>query len=101
MSHGSVAYKRGCRCEVCVTWRRNYEARYAEQGRQTWRGEALIEDALFLHDAGETPDRIAERLGLKRKSLERAFYRHGVTFPWSQAAPDARASVHEMSTGAA
>jgi hypothetical protein len=86
---------------VCVTWRRNYEARYAEQGRQTWRGEALIEDALFLHDAGETPDRIAARLGVKRTSLERAFYRHGVTFPWSQAAPDARASVHEMSTGAA
>jgi hypothetical protein len=83
VSH-EAAYKQGCYCDKCREYRRDYEARWREQGRTTWNREALIEDALFLHAAGETPDRIAERLGLQRGSLERAFYREGVRFPWSK-----------------
>ena len=99
MTHGTTTgYRQGCRCEECCQASRSYRQRYRRErlGQQPMgaRRRELIEDAVFLHTAGETPDRIAERLGLKRGSLERAFYREGVTFPWSKA-------VHQSPVGAA
>lgn len=38
---------------------------------------ALIEDALFLLDAGEHPERICQRLGTTAANLEITLRRHG------------------------
>lgn len=38
---------------------------------------ALIEDALFLLDAGEHPERICLRLGMKPAAIEIMLRRHG------------------------
>lgn len=38
--------------------------------------EARLEDALFLLDVGEHPERIARRVGVSIRALERAFRDH-------------------------
>lgn len=42
----------------------------------------MVEDVLFLLDAGVPVDQIAKRLGVKKDSLDTAFRRQGKTPPW-------------------
>lgn len=44
-------------------------------------GAALVEDALFLRDMGEHPERAAQRLGVAPAALEKALRRKGHTWP--------------------
>jgi orotate phosphoribosyltransferase-like protein len=39
------------------------------------RNEELIEDAAWLHHGGESPEHIAQRLGVSLEALTRALYR--------------------------
>lgn len=41
------------------------------------RTAALIEDTLFLLDAGEYPERICQRLGVTAWNIENTLRRHG------------------------
>ncbi len=44
--------------------------------------DEMVEDALWMFAAGETPDGVARRLGIQLRSLQKAFERAGKEFPF-------------------
>lgn len=48
------------------------------------RIDQMIEDVLFLHESGVPLDKIVQRTGLKKGSIETAFERRGKRAPWVQ-----------------
>lgn len=46
----------------------------------------ILDDIQLMRDAGEHPERAAERLGMTPAALSRALYRHGSPWPALEAA---------------
>lgn len=46
----------------------------------------ILDDIQLMRDAGEDPERAAERLGMTPAALSRALYRHGSPWPALEAA---------------
>jgi AraC-like DNA-binding protein len=44
---------------------------------------SIVEDATFMHEHGETPEAIAQRLKLSPKTVDRYFSHVGKRPPWA------------------
>lgn len=54
--------------------------------RQYQKTTDILDDIQLMRDAGEHPERAAERLGMTPAALSRALYRHGQPWPELEAA---------------
>lgn len=72
---GAVVHSARGLCAGCYSWA-TYHGKLAEFPKLQRTAASVVEEREFLAAQGLRDDEIAQRLGMKRASMERALYRH-------------------------
>ena len=80
MKHGTCGYRKGCRCDVCVSAKHESYLRYKPKRKNArWQGRNLNVDAVQIQAAldrdGRTPTQFCADIGIHENTLEGVLYR--------------------------